>query len=156
GREARPREALLGGIRAGVAAGSRETRAWIMAALHRFGAAAVPVELESAISPGEFDVLVVDSCDPDFQDRGIPVVRLCWTRRAARTGDLTLLKPVAPSRIVAAVKAITTGNLGRLATACATPEKPVVEGSEEFAGARVLAVEDHPVNQKLLRRMLEW
>jgi signal transduction histidine kinase len=152
GPEALPQpEDTLGGIQVGLAVAGAPAAGAILHALSNRGA----LVLESVA--GEFegcDVVVTDQPGGNWPD--LPVIRIGHrpsTSAGACTTCTSLVKPMLPSRLAAAIlTAVRRAPAGEVADL-----KAPREGADPPAlgGARILLAEDNPVNQKVLRRMLE-
>jgi signal transduction histidine kinase/CheY-like chemotaxis protein len=138
----------LAGIRVGVAIAGAPAAGAMVHVLSNRGA----LVLES--EAGEFegcDVVVTDRPGGDWP--GLPVIRIGHRppdSAEACTQCAWLVKPLVPSRLAAAI--LTAVRAGDAATREA-PKK--VASPPALGGARILLAEDNPVNQKVLRRMLE-
>jgi signal transduction histidine kinase/CheY-like chemotaxis protein len=141
----------LAGIHVGLSVAGAAAAGAILHALTNRGA----LVLESGT--GEFegcDVVVTDGLGGRWGD--LPVIRI-GHRPADSAGQCTscpwLVKPLAPSRLAAAIlAAVRHAPEPGGANLEAPPERT---NPPALGGARILLAEDNPVNQKVLRRMLE-
>ena len=141
----------LMGIQVGLAVVDATAASAILHALTNRGA----LVLESGA--GEFegcDVVVTDGPDRRWAD--LPVIRI-GHRPPDSAGACKrcawLVKPLVPSRLAAAIQAAVHH---APETGGANPEAPTERSNPPaLGGARILLAEDNPVNQKVLRRMLE-
>ena len=152
GPEAGPQpEDTLAGIRVGVAIAGVAAAGAIVHTLSNRGA----LVLES--QAGEFegcDVVVTDQPGGKWLD--LPAVRI-GQRPTDSVGDGArcpwLVKPLVPSRLANAIQGAVRHALNPNAADREVPKQ--VASPLALGGARILLAEDNPVNQKVLRRMLE-
>jgi signal transduction histidine kinase/CheY-like chemotaxis protein len=153
-----PAETPLSGVRIAVEAENAVVRDAIGDALSRYGAQVGGCARGAGPAPPDCDLVVVDCPQPggSWEAYGKPTVCLRWRRDGREPAShVVLLKPVTPSRLAAAAGSALSCGLENLAAGSGRSEREAVRPTLEFTGVRVLVVDDHPVNQKLLRLMLE-
>jgi signal transduction histidine kinase/CheY-like chemotaxis protein len=142
----------LAGVCVGVAARSEPLRRVLVSNLRRSGAE-VKVVSQGDPLPGPYRVLVTDETETSTGPV-IPTVLLAGTRTRRASGPaitVQLLKPFTPASLMGAVVEACRAPAAEPGSQPVAPASPV----PRFEGMRVLVAEDNPVNQTLLRSMLE-
>ena len=141
----------LAGLRVCLAAGSEPARGVIAQGLECWGADVVIGE-----EPG-CDIAVIDEdVDTGHLPPDVPRIVLCRRSSGAaslRKSAVWLQKPFTASRLASAI--VSLRNSVRQDPALLSGERPAPATGACLAGARILIAEDNPINQKLLRSIVE-
>jgi signal transduction histidine kinase/CheY-like chemotaxis protein len=149
----------LSGWRVAVAGPGVASRTALAAALEGAGAEVERMECCGVLRNRKVRAVVIDCGGADVERLPGEIPAVVLKRGAApgasqRRSTVILPKPVTAARLVAAVRSAANEPGREVAARGHRQDKPEAVPMP-FAGVRVLVAEDHPVNQKLLRKMLE-